>query len=209
VRLLGLALVLALAGGATGIAGAQEIERAWDLQERPYDQKNLAQKAGSNVRDGVVGIVNSFGQGLFSAARILAPFGGALGQKVVTVVGDVVGVVDNNVVTQHVTNAILSRHLLRYGAGAKGMPGTVGMLHDTDFKTPTPGLSDFVGPAMFHTEAYAANSALATLGAVVISDIVVRPIGKVITIFGGRQIGDDLDEWGEGLIESALKVRFL
>jgi hypothetical protein len=62
---------------------------------------------------------------------------------------------------------------------------------------------------MFHTESYIASSTLATTGAVIVSDLVVRPIGRLITIFGGRGIGDELDDWGLNLIDQATKVRFL
>jgi hypothetical protein len=204
----GCAFALLLAGAGPAAADSHEA-RAWDLDEKPYAERNLPAKVGTNVRDGLVGVVNSFGQGLFSAARVGAPFGGSLGQKAVTFVGDVVGLVDNNLVTDRVLNGVLSRHLLRYGAGARSMPEGVAFLHDSKWTVETPTQADFVGPATLRTNVYLSNSSLATLGAIVISDVVVRPVGKIIMIFGGRGISEDADEWGKGLIESAAKVPFI
>ena len=38
---------------------------------------------------------------------------------------------------------------------------------------------------------------------------IVRPLGSLVTIFGARGIGDEMDDWGLDLIDQATKVRFL
>ncbi len=50
---------------------------------------------------------------------------------------------------------------------------------------------------------------LAMLVAVVVSDLLVRPAGSLITIFGARSQGEDMNKWGVDLIEGSLKARGL
>ena len=197
------ALTLAL---TTGSAQAQE--RRWDLSEKPYDDAGLPEQIGRNVRDGLVGMVDSLFQGALSAVTIGSPYGGLLARKVATFGGDVIGVVDNNLVTEHVFKGVLSRQLLRFGSGGGGFAPAIGVIHDTQFAARTQ-VSDYIGDEAFHTKAYVEPSALATLGAVVISDVIVRPAGSFITIFGLRSLGEDLDKWGIDLIEQSLDVKFL
>jgi hypothetical protein len=205
---LGAALALSLVAGMAGPASAQT-SRAWDLKETPYEQKNVAARIGSNVRDGLVGVFDNAGQALFSSVALISPYGG-LARKLVTFTGDVVGLVDDNPVTRHVLDGVLSRHLLRFGEGARGTPAAVAWIHDQDdWNVPTPGRDVYVGRAWFRPDAYLSNSVLATVGAVVVSDLILRPVGNVITIFGARQMGGEMDEWGLDLIEQAAKVRFL
>ncbi len=204
-------VIVALAlGGVSfpGSAQAPDIELRWDHTEKAFEDMNIAQKIGSNARKGFVGLIDSVAQGAFSAFAIAAPVG-FLGRKVATIVGDVIGLVDNNIATQHVTQGILSRQLLRFGVGAKGMPKALGNIHDTEFEAPAMELEDFVGNQTFHTKAYMQPSALATLGAVVVSNLLVRPAGSLITIFGARSQGEAMDQWGVDLIERSLKVRGL
>ena len=197
---LGAALVGSLVAGAATPASAQQA-RAWDLQETPYEQRTTAAKIGTNVRDGVVGIFDSFGQAFISGFHLTS----GLFRKASTFGGDVVGLVDNNPLTERVLNGILSRHLLRFGAGMKHVAGDVGDTHDAAWNTPTASMDDFVGPGQyFRMEAYANNSTLAGLGAVVISNVVIRPVGNLIMIFGARKLGKELDEWGLDLVEQSL-----
>ncbi|MCZ6823002.1 MAG: hypothetical protein O7F10_08655, partial [Deltaproteobacteria bacterium] len=121
-------VIVALAlGGISfpGSAQAQEIERRWDQTEKAYGDMNIAEKIGSNARKGFVGLIDSVAQGAFSAFAIVWP-SGFLGSKLATFAGDVIGLVDNNVATKHVTQGILSRQLLRFGVGAKRMPKALG-----------------------------------------------------------------------------------
>ena len=202
---LGSALAVALVAGAASPVSAQQ-SRAWDLEETPYEQRTLPAKIGTNVRDGLVGIFDNFGQAVFSAFHLT----NGLFRKASTFTGDVVGLVDNNPLTEQVLNGILSRHLLRFGSGMKHVAGDVGDTHDASWNTPTASMDDFVGPGVYlRVEAYANNSTLAGLGAVVISNGVVRPLGNLILIFGGRKMAGEMDEWGLDLVEQSLKVRFL
>ena len=202
--------VIAFAGATIpGSAQAQEVERRWEHAEKAYADMNIAEKAGSNVRKGVLGVVDSVAQGAFSVFAIASPWGGALASKVGTFVGDVVGLVDNNIATQHVTRGILSRQLLRFGTRAKGLPKGLGTIHDTMFDPPDLELDDYIGKQTFHTKAYMEPSSLAALVAVLVSDVLVRPAGGLITIFGARSQGEAMDEWGIDLIERSLKARGL
>ncbi len=204
-------VIVALAlGGVSfpGSAQAQDVERRWDHTEKAYGDMNIAEKIGSNARKGFVGLFDSVAQGVFSAFAIVWPTG-FLGSKIATLAGDVVGLVDNNIATQHVFQGILSRQLLRFGTGAKGMPKALGNIHDTEFEAPAMELEDYVGNQTFHTKAYVQPSALASVGAVVVSNLLVRPAGSLITIFGARSQGEAMNEWGVDLIERSLKAKGL
>ncbi len=209
-----LAMVLALAmltAVAAGPAAAQgDLERRWELEETPYAQQNFLRKIGSNVRDGTVGLIDSLAQGLFGAVAIFNPRSGGLAiQKLSTFGGDVIGLVDNNPVTKHVTKGILSRQLLRFGAGARRTASGIAFLHDTEFDIPMPDLEEYVGDSAFHPQAYIRPSIVFGLGGIVVSNFVVRPVGNVLMIFGLRETGESIDQWGIDLIESSLKVPFL
>jgi hypothetical protein len=187
----------------------QPPERRWDLAEKDFAQKNMAEKIGTNVRDGFVGIFDSLGQGLFSGMLILSPYGGIVLAKVSTLVGDVVGLVDNNPATKHVTNGFLSRHFLRLGSMAARLPNGLNVIHDMDtMKGPKITLNEYIGPQYFHTDAYLTHSVFASTGAVIVSDILIRPAGSFITIFGFRDQGQKMDEMGLGLIDDSLDARF-
>ena len=191
-------------------AQAEEVQRRWESHADPsYDDLNIAQKAGTNLRHGVVGLVDSVFQGAFSAVAILSPWGGSLARKVGTFAGDVIGLVDDNIVTEHITRGVLSRQLLRFGVGAKGITKGLGTIHDTEFSGPEMTLDDYVGEQLFHTRAYVEPSALAGVCAVVISNFIVRPIGSIITIFGARSTGETMHEYGLDLIDRSLDVNFL
>ncbi len=83
---------------------------------------------------------------------------------------------------------------------------TVGPACD-DVETLAP--EDYVGDSAFHAQAYVQPSVLATICAIVVSDVIVRPIGSLLTIFGARGTGERMDEWGKGLIEKSFRARFL
>jgi hypothetical protein len=202
------ALTIALVVALTTPSSANA-ERRWDYSEKPYDSMSLPEKAGSNLRRGVLDLVDSVMQAGLSGMRILSPHGGFLAAKVGTVAGDVVGLVDNNVVTQHLFQGILSRQLLRFGTRARAMPKGLGVIHDTEFEAPHLPLDDYIGDRTFHTKAYGQPSGLAALSAVVVSDLLMRPVGSLITIFGARSTGNSIHEYGRDLIERSFKLRFL
>lgn len=40
-----------------------DLKRRWLLGETPYEEQNFARKVGSDLRDGIVGLIDSVGQG--------------------------------------------------------------------------------------------------------------------------------------------------
>ena len=181
----------------------------WELEEKPYDQMGIPEKVGSNLRRGVLGFVDSLANAFFSAVVIISPYGGTLVSKLSTGVGDVVGLIDNNPATKYVTQGIISRQFLRFGSGAAKMTKAMGVIHDTEFKGGGLDLDDYVGDRTFHTKAYGHQSSLATIGTVILSDILIRPAGSLITIFGARETGDSMHEYGLELIQRGMNVNFL
>ena len=181
----------------------------WELEENPYDRMSMLEKCGSNLRMGVLGVIDSFANGLFSGFAILTPAGGSLVSKLATIVGDVVGLVDNNPATKYVTQGILSRQLLRFGVGARGLHTKLGIIHDTEFMGKNLDNDAYLGDVAFHTEVYGHQSNLATLGTVILGDILIRPAGYLITIFGARDTGQRMNEYGLDLIQRGTKVNFL
>ncbi len=181
----------------------------WELEERPYDQMGIPQKIGSNLRMGVLGVFDSFANGLFSAFAIVTPAGGSLVSKLATIVGDVVGLVDNNPATRHVTQGILSRQFLRFGVGARGLHTKLGIIHDTEFTGTNLDNDAFLGDRAFRPDVYTHQSAVVTLGTVVLGDILIRPAGYLITIFGARDTGQQMNDYGLDLIQRGTKVNFL
>lgn len=206
-RLLAALVVISLVAAAAPYSAGADTRR-WEVSETPYDRMGTAEKAVSNVRRGVLGIVDSFAQALFSGFAIASPWGGAMASKIATIVGDVVGLVDNNPVTEHVTRGILSRQLLRFGTRARGFTAGLGTIHDTEFTGTRLPMDDYIGDETFHTAAYGKSSTLATLCAVILSDVLIRPAGGLVTMFGARSTGDAWNEYGLELIQRGTEVEF-
>ena len=129
--------------------------------------------------------------------------------KAATFLGDVVGLVDNNPLTKHVLNGVLSRHLLRLGVGSRGAPAAAAFIHDSKWDIPTAPVDAYIGDSYFHPEPYAHPSIIGGLVGVVIGDIVVRPFGSIITIFGARETGKRIDAQGISIVEGGFRLRFL
>jgi hypothetical protein len=180
----------------------------WDPPGPAYEDKSLPAKIGCNIRDGFVGVFDSLCQGLFSGVAILSPWGGFTAKKVVTIVGDVVGLVDNNIATQYVFNGVLSRQLLRFGAGNTVIVNGLGVIHDTEYDGPQLPLEVYVDDRYFHHEAYYTPSALVMIGGVVVSDILIRPVGNLIVVFGARETGEAIDDFGVRLVGKSTKPKF-
>jgi hypothetical protein len=145
----------------------------WDTNEVEYADASTVDKFGRNIRDGFIGIFNNFIQGLMSASQI-GPWTGFIVQKGATVLGDVFGLLDANAVTEHVSNGVLSRQLLRFGSTAQHFPETMGAIHDTTFDSPNRTTLDYVGKEWFHTKVYGKPSGFSTLIMVVLADFIVR-----------------------------------
>ena len=202
------ALVIAGSAGCVSVRpGSGPNERRWEIDEEPYEQLSTPRKIGTNVGNGLVGFFDSFAQGFMSGVSILTPYGGFIVSKIGTVVGDLVGLIDDNEVTQPVFQGVLSRQFLRFGTRARGLPAALALLHDAEFDFPTLEVEDYTGDQMFHTDAYLQPSAVVALGAVIVSDIVVRPVGNLCLVFGAREQAAEMDEFGLELIEMSLNVQ--
>ena len=129
-------------------------------------------------------------------------------KRLLRVVGDVVGLVDDNFVTKHVFKGILSRQLLRFGAGNTAIVNGLAVIHDTEYDGPSLPLEAYVGEDYFHTQAYVTPSIFVMLGGVIASDILIRPAGNLIMVFGARETGQAMNDFGVRLVGSSTKPKF-
>lgn len=180
----------------------------WDTNEVPYAEANAVNKGGRNFRDGFIGVINNFVQATFSLFTI-APTSGYVVQKTAIVTGDVIGLIDDNEITEHIFLGIISRQFLRFGTGVQDFSGTMGSIHDTTFDAPVLSTLDIVGPKMFHTKAYGKPSAIFTAVGVIGGDLLVRPAGNFVLMFGGRETSEKIDKFGLDLIQYSMEVPFL
>lgn len=180
----------------------------WHTNEIPYDETSTRERIGRNVRDGMVGVIDDLFQGAASAGMIVS-FTGLFVQKFATIGGDVIGLIDDNEYSEHVFKGVLSRQLLKFGAAGKGFVGTISSLHEHTFEAPEPDIFAYVGRDTFHTEVYTRPSAILLLGGIIAADFVIRPVGNIVTIFGFRDTGKKIDDYGFDLIETSANIPFL
>ncbi len=211
VACISMSMFLVSVSGQSAFAIDGELKRRWVLMETPYEEQNIARKIGSNLRDGVVGLVDSLGQGAMSAISLFNPRnGGVLLPKLSTFAGDLVGLIDNNYATRYVTKGIISRHLLRFGAAGHGAAEGIAFLHDAEWdELPEMTLADYVGDTYFHPKTYYTPSIVAGIAGIVVGDFVVRPVGHIIMIFGARKAGESVDEWGKNVVAESLQIPFI
>jgi len=218
-RALWLWVCVVLAADAASAAGLD-----WEVEES--DTASAPVTAGRNVRDGVLGLADAYFDGntaLFGCFALAASqlFMGA---------GDLVGLVDDNALTQHVSKGIFSKNLAKIGylwhiAGAESLLGSHGLEVErwaaSDAATLNPLLSDedlaelegplprgplaFVGESMFHADAYQPAAPLVDFGAAVLVDGVMRPVASVLRIAQQRERADALDERASALFRRALE----
>ncbi|GEM_PF-3165584 len=208
-------LALALSGCATISKEEKQTRREWlplprwYTDEVPYEQAGAVDRFGRNLRDGVTGIIDNAVQGAYSIL-LIGPTSGFLVQKLAVIGGDLIGLIDDNDLTEHVFRGLLSRQLLRFGATQLRFLETLGHLHrDQPFVGPQRGIKDFVGDTTFHTAVYGPPSAIFVLGGVVIADFVVRPAGNVVRIFQWRSVSEKIDKAGIDLIQKSAEIPFL
>lgn len=197
-------------GGCTTYDPADQPMRAqfqprWEVNEVPYEAEEVGtfERAGRNVRDGMVGIVDNWAQGAFSVFMIL-PVSGYSAEKLAIMLGDVIGLIDDNAYTEHVFKGIVSRQFLRFGSGARDFLPALSGLHQHTFEGPKFTVLDYVGPDTFHTKVYGRPSAVTVLLGVVTADFFIRPAGNFITIFGARETGNKLNETGFDVIQYSI-----
>ena len=184
------------------------VRARWEVNEVPYEDARLDEKIGRNIRDGLVGLIDSIFEGAF-CAPVIASQTGFLTQKIVIFTGDVIGLLDDNPWTEHVTKGVLSKQLLKFGSRAKGMPKAIEQIHETKFDYPEMTIEEYIGDSAFHTRAYVRPSGLATLGAIVVGDFMIRPAGNLLLMCGFRETAKKMDQTALDLIEASLGVPFL
>lgn len=204
-------LAAALAGCTTLTPEENELPSKflprWSTNEVHYDEAPAYEKVGRNIRDGLVGVIDDFAQGLFSLAQI-GPMTGFIVQKLSTILGDVIGLLDDNPYSEHIFKGILSRQFLKFGSSASDFLETLGGIHGITINGPEHGILDYVGNETFHTEVYGQPSALTALVGIIVSDFVIRPVGHLIMIPGFRKAGKTVDQWGLDLVEASTKPNF-
>jgi hypothetical protein len=220
-----IALAAALAG-VLAIAGAARAERLdWQVDERA--DAPLPVRAARNVRDGFV----TFGDAYFEANTALFGVFCLAASQVSIGFADLVGLVDDNPVTEHVTKGFFSKNLAKTAylwhlAGAESLLGGHGMDVERwaaeDVASLNPLLSeedraavggplpldplDFVGEAWFHGRAYRPHVLVLDLGAVAVADVAFRPAAGVLRIVQLRAAGDAVERAGNGLVRRAVRA---
>lgn len=214
------ALLLAALPGA-GLAQGLD----WEVEEASDPALPVA--VARNLRDGVLTFGDAFfdlGTGLFGSAFLLV-------SQASMAVADGVGLVDDNPVTQHVTRGIVSGNVAKtaylwHVAGAESWLGSHGMekerwaagevaqlsplLSDADvaaLEGPLPlAPLDFVGEGILHTRVYRPHAVLLGAGAMVVDDVVMRPVAGLLRLLQLRAAGDAVEERGNDLVRRAVRT---
>jgi hypothetical protein len=216
------ALWLVLGALAAGPAGAEGLD--WQVDERAEAPAPV--RAARNVRDGALGLADAF----FDANT--AVFGAfALGASQLCMgAGDLVGLADDNPVTEHVTKAVLSKNLAKVAylwhlAGAESLLGTHGLEVERwaaeDAATLNPLLSGedvervggplpldplaFAEEGLIHADAYQPAAPFAVLGAAVLVDGALRPAASLLRIAQLSGPADALDARGTDWFRRAVE----
>lgn len=180
----------------------------WALNEVPYEEVGVLEKSGRNVRDGLTGIVDNVVQGV-GTAFLIAGTSGYVVQKAAIIVGDVVGLIDDNPYSEHVFKGVISKQFLKFGSSAQQFLPAVSGLHEYTFEGPKLNVLDYVGPEYFHQKVYLQPSGVGALVGVVVGDILIRPTGNIILIFGGKETAGKVDAFGLDFIQSSMDIPFL
>lgn len=195
-RALSLAVCMMFVASAASAEGLD-----WEVEEST--DATAPVRAARNVRDGVIGLGDAF----FDANTAVFGCFALAASQLFMGAGDLVGLVDDNPVTQHVSKGVLSKQLAKVGylwhvAGAESLLGSHGLEVERwatgDVATLNPLLSDedvaelegplpraplaFVEDSMFHADAYQPAAPFADLGAALVADVVLRPAASVLRI---------------------------
>jgi hypothetical protein len=196
---------------------AQELD--WEVEEKPAGPA-LSWVRG--VRDGLIGLVDNLSDLQTGAFAELALVGG----QIVMGGSDLIGLVDDNPLTQHVFKGVASKSLARTAylmhiAGAEAILGSHGLEsewyleaelvelnpllqgEDAGPRLPADPLA-FVGEGMFHGDAYRVHLPGSVALAAIASDLALRPLGNLMRIVGWRAGADRLEQSGRGLIRRAI-----
>ena len=191
----------------------------WELREEPAGPLVTWARG---ARDGLVGIVDAVGDlqiGVFSEV--------ALDVATVLMAGsDLVGVIDDNAISQHVLRGVVSKGLARtayllHAAGADAIRGSHGLEREWYLEE---GLADlnpllagesvgpaipldplaFLGEAYCHDEVYAARLPGPIAGASLAADLLLRPAAGFARIAGQVDAADAIDARARALVKAAI-----
>ena len=214
------ALALCMAWlGLAGRAAAQQLD--WQVVEAPAGPV-LTWVRGA--RDGLLGMLDCASDLQLGAFSELALVSGAL----VMGASDVVGLVDDNPVSQHVFKGVASKSLaktawLLHLAGSEAIGGSHGLeterwversmgelnplLSDEELEPPRLPLEPlaFVGEGLIHTDVYRAHLPGSILATSALADGVLRPAGNLARIAGAHATADRIEAFANGLVRSAVE----
>jgi len=216
-----LVLTLALASASFGARADEAPARGldWEVREAPAGPV-LSWIRG--VRDGVLGLLDDVTDAQLGVFSELALDSGAL----LELGSDVVGLVDDNPVSEHVFKGTASKSLAKTAwlfhlAGSEAVLGSHGLeteswvaqsldqlnpLLDPDeapARLPLEPIA-FVGEGILHTEVYSAHVPGSILLAAAAADLVVRPVGNLVRIVGFHGTADRIETAGNGLLRRTL-----
>jgi hypothetical protein len=214
----GFALALCF-GWLAGPASAQQLD--WEVVEKPAGPV-LTWVRGA--RDGALGMLDCASDLQLGVFSELALVSGAL----VMGAADLVGLVDDNPVSQHVLKGVASKSLaktayLLHLAGGEAILGSHGLETEwyveraltelnpllSDEETAPPPLPldplAFVGEGLVHTDVYRAHLPGSILAASALADGLLRPVGNLVRIAGARGTADRIESFANGLVRSAVE----
>lgn len=206
--------ILALtAGGCTTVdfdtaKARSRILPRWYTDEVAYEDSPFPEKVARSVRDGLIGLIDVLAQGAFAVVATANPTGSYMSQKVATMFGDLVGVIDDNELSEHIFKGILSRQFLKYGSSARNYPKTLGAIHGISITGEEHTIADYTRDKSFHTEVYGRPSVLTTLGGIVLADFLIRPAANLVKLVGLRKTSEKIDNAGLTVIEASAGVNF-
>jgi len=211
----GLLALLMLAG--PGSAAAERLDWDPDEEEAAGFVEILRHK-----RDGPLGILDDFLDLQLAVFAELALLTGSA----LMLTSDVVGLVDDNPITQHVTKSAVSKSLAKtaylfHVAGAESILGSHGLelewyledsmsqvnpLLDSEDSGPELPLHplDFFEEGTFHTKPLTARVPLGIAVTAIVADGVIRPVGNVLLFFDLAGPADATEDFGTGLVRSAV-----
>jgi hypothetical protein len=191
----------------------------WEIREEPSGAVVTWLRGG---RDGVLTIADSAADlqiGLFAEVALDL-------STVLMAASDVLGLIDDNPISEHVLGGVASKSLARtayllHGAGADAILGSHGLerewylegeldslnpLLTGDPVGPTLPLEPlaFLGEAMLHEDVYTARVPGVMLAATVAADVGLRPAAGLARIAGLGSVADALDARSRGLIKAAV-----
>jgi len=195
---------------ATTAASGEGLD--WEVHER--EDAPAPVLVARNLRDGALGLADVY----FDANTALFGCFALASSQLFMIASDGLGVIDDNLVTQHVTQGVFSKSLAKIAylwhlAGAESLLGSHGLEAERwatrGVATLNPLLADedvealegplprdplaFVEDSMFHGQAYQPAAPLVDLGATVVVDGALRPVASLLRIAQAKDAADAID----------------